>query len=93
MSQVSRVLFAATGEGAQGAHAPSFSKPKRKSSRARESQAIADCFFSRVTIFLLNREKTFDKPRENVRIWKDFFCHVIEVRENMVLVPPLSISQ
>ena len=55
------------------AHGPSFFKTKRKSGKARESQAIADCFFSRVTNFFLNREKTFDKPRKNVSILKELF--------------------
>jgi len=60
----------------EGARVPSFQnfrEPKRKSDRVRESQAITDCFFSHVTNFFLNREKTFDKPRENVSILKEFF--------------------
>ena len=45
---------ASLGRGHRGHVPPPFRKPKRKSDKARESQAITDCFFSHVTIFLLN---------------------------------------
>ena len=57
LSYISRGVI---GEGAQKACALSFLKLKRISGKGRESQAIADCFFSCVTIFLTNQEKIIE---------------------------------